>query len=68
MTRIIELAHALGEEIAKSNEIKNLEAAKAASFRENSVSMKPKESFSARSFQRNPTKWMKEQLQTFAQE
>ena len=28
MTRIIELAHALGEEIAKSNEIKNLEAAK----------------------------------------
>lgn len=28
MTRIIELAHALGDEIAKSNEIKNLEAAK----------------------------------------
>ena len=28
MTRIIELAHALGEEIAKSNEIKNLEASK----------------------------------------
>ena len=28
MTRIIELAHALGEEIAKSEEIKNLEAAK----------------------------------------
>jgi len=28
LTRIIELAHALGEEIAKSNEIKNLEAAK----------------------------------------
>ena len=28
MTRIIELAHALGEEIAKSDEIKNLEAAK----------------------------------------
>ena len=28
MTKIIELAHALGEEIAKSNEIKNLEAAK----------------------------------------
>ena len=30
MTKIIELAHALGEEIAKSDEIKNLEAAKAA--------------------------------------
>ena len=30
MTKIIELAHALGEEIAKSEEIKNLEAAKAA--------------------------------------
>ena len=29
MTKIIELAHALGEEIAKSDEIKNLEAAKA---------------------------------------
>ena len=29
MTKIIELAHALGLEIAKSNEIKNLEAAKA---------------------------------------
>ena len=29
MTKIIELAHALGEEIAKSEEIKNLEAAKA---------------------------------------
>ena len=28
MTRIIELAHALGDEIAKSVEIKNLEAAK----------------------------------------
>ena len=28
MTRIIELAHALGEEIAKSDEIKNLEASK----------------------------------------
>ena len=28
MTRIIELAHALGDEIAKSNEIKNLEASK----------------------------------------
>jgi len=28
MTRIIELAHALGEEIAKSTEIKNLETAK----------------------------------------
>ena len=28
MTRIIELAHALGDEIAKSEEIKNLEAAK----------------------------------------
>ena len=28
MTRIIELAHALGEEIAKSAEIKNLETAK----------------------------------------
>lgn len=28
MTKIIELAHALGEEIAKSEEIKNLEAAK----------------------------------------
>ena len=30
MTKIIELAHMLGEEIAKSDEIKNLEAAKAA--------------------------------------
>ena len=30
MTKIIELAHALGEEIAKSDEIKNLEAAKEA--------------------------------------
>ena len=30
MTKVIELAHALGEEIAKSAEIKNLEAAKAA--------------------------------------
>ncbi len=29
MTKIIELAHALGEEIAKSDEIKNLEKAKA---------------------------------------
>ena len=29
MTKIIELAHALGEEIAKSDEIKNLEATKA---------------------------------------
>ena len=29
MTKIIELAHLLGEEIAKSEEIKNLEAAKA---------------------------------------
>ncbi len=28
MTRVIELAHALGDEIAKSEEIKNLEAAK----------------------------------------
>ena len=28
MTKIIELAHALGEEISKSDEIKNLEAAK----------------------------------------
>ena len=30
MTKIIELAHALGEEIAKSEEIKNLEETKAA--------------------------------------
>lgn len=30
MTKIIELAYALGDEIAKSNEIKNLEAAKGA--------------------------------------
>ena len=30
MTKVIELAHALGEEIARSEEIKNLEAAKAA--------------------------------------
>ena len=30
MTRIIEIAHELGLEIAKSNELKNLEAAKAA--------------------------------------
>jgi len=28
MTKIIELAHALGEEIAKSDEIRELEAAK----------------------------------------
>ena len=28
MTKIIELAHLLGEEIAKSDEIRNLEAAK----------------------------------------
>ena len=30
MTKIIELAHMLGDEIAKSEQIKNLEAAKAA--------------------------------------
>ncbi len=30
MTKIIELAHALGEEIARSAEIENLEVAKAA--------------------------------------
>ncbi|MBQ8529178.1 MAG: YlbF family regulator [Clostridia bacterium] len=30
MSKIIELAHALGDEIAKSEEMKNLEAAKAA--------------------------------------
>jgi len=30
MTKIIEIAHLLGEQIAKSDEIKNLEAAKAA--------------------------------------
>lgn len=30
MTKIIELAHLLGEEIAKSDEIKNMEAAKSA--------------------------------------
>ena len=30
MTKIMEIAHLLGEEIAKSDEIKNLEAAKAA--------------------------------------
>jgi len=40
MTKIIEIAHALGEEIAKSDEIKNLEAAKAAYERDEALTAK----------------------------
>ena len=40
MTKIIELAHSLGEEIAKSDEIKNLEAAKDAYERDAALQAK----------------------------
>lgn len=43
MTKIIELAHALGEEIAKSEEIKNLEAAKEAYERDADLQAKMSE-------------------------
>lgn len=43
MTKIIELANALGNEIAKSDEIKNLEAAKAAFESDTELSEKMKE-------------------------
>ena len=43
MTKIIELAHALGEEIAKSEEIKNLEAAKEAYERDAELQAKMSE-------------------------
>ena len=43
MTKIIELANALGNEIAKSEEIKNLEAAKAAFESDTALSEKMKE-------------------------
>ena len=43
MTKIIELAHALGEEIAKSEEIKNLEAAKDAYDRDAELQAKMSE-------------------------
>ncbi len=43
MTKIIELANALGNEIAKSDEIKNLEAAKAAFESDTALSEKMKE-------------------------
>ena len=43
MTKIIELAHALGEEIAKSEEIKNLEAAKDAYERDAALQAKMSE-------------------------
>lgn len=43
MTKIIELAHALGEEIAKSDEIKNLEAAKDAYERDAALQAKMSE-------------------------
>ena len=43
MTKIIELANALGTEIAKSDEIKNLEAAKAAFESNAELSEKMKE-------------------------
>ncbi|MBQ3016735.1 MAG: YlbF family regulator [Clostridia bacterium] len=43
MTRIIELAHALGEEIAKSDEIKNLEAAKDAFEKDSELQAKMSE-------------------------
>ena len=40
MTKIIEIAHMLGEEIAKSDEIKNLEAAKDAYERDGALQSK----------------------------
>ena len=43
MTKVIELAHMLGEEIAKSDEIKNLEAAKAAFDKDTDLQSKMKE-------------------------
>ena len=43
MTKVIELAHMLGEEIAKSDEIKNLEAAKAAFDKDADLQSKMKE-------------------------
>lgn len=43
MTKIIELAHMLGEEIAKSDEIKNLEAAKAEFDKDADLQSKMKE-------------------------
>ena len=43
MTRIIELAHALGEEIAKSDEIKNIEAAKDAFEKDSELQAKMSE-------------------------
>lgn len=43
MTKIIELAHALGEEIAKSEELKALEAAKAAYERDAELQAKMSE-------------------------
>ena len=43
MTKIIELAHALGEEIARSEEIKNLEAAKAEFDKDADLQSKMKE-------------------------
>lgn len=43
MTKIIELAHALGEEIAKSEEIKNLNATKNAFDSEESLQAKMRE-------------------------
>ncbi len=43
MTKIIELAHALGEEIAKSQEIENLEVAKGAFETDSALQEKMKE-------------------------
>lgn len=43
MTKVIELAHKLGEEIAKSDEIKNLEAAKAAFDKDEDLQAKMRE-------------------------
>ena len=43
MTKIIELAHMLGEQIAKSDEIKNLEATKAAFDKDADLQSKMKE-------------------------
>ena len=43
MTKVIELAHMLGEEIAKSEEIKNLEAAKAEFDKDADLQSKMKE-------------------------
>ena len=43
MTKVIELAHMLGEEIARSEEIKNLEAAKAEFDKDTDLQSKMKE-------------------------